>query len=1104
MPLIDNRETTMFQSLENALETAETIDIMVGFFYFSGWKLLAKKLKDKKIRILVGKYIDPDAIPDLLRAMKQVGENVELERYGPRTISSSRTEKKKAYIESFIRIFNETRLFDNDDSQEAYQIMEDKIRDGSLEIKKTKEDEHGKFYVINNKKENSHGGDFPGTVFMGSSNFTFRGLLSQGELNEPTRDKDRYEQYKKKFDELWKDRENIDIAINENKEDFLEEVEKKLWIHQVPSPYSVYVRVLCEIFGIDNAFDIKTPSKITNKQYADLEYQIDAIRSGIDKLNKYDGAILADVVGLGKSIVASTIAKNLDLRTIIISPKHLTGQWEDYQSEFKLPGARVYKNTVLGSIYEKYKNIKEPFLIIIDEAHRFRNEDTEDYKMLHNICRCHSENKMLLLTATPFNNNPKDVFSLIKLFQTPGESTIRSVDNLGLRFRELIERHRKLNTYRIKNPNNTEHIKKEADEISIEMRRLIEPIVIRRSRLDLNNRTRYKKDLDYQGYQFSKVVGPELLTYDLGEIEELYSETLESIASIDRENSFKGTRYRPFGKIKNEKLEEFKKTYGKKFEETDFLRIAQENLASFMRRLLVMRFESSKFAFKSTLENIIKSHETIEKWWNELGKIPVMKKGKIPDPELLVDTTNDDIDQEIQEELFEKKLEKLEEKGLIAIDKKFIKEEFISEVRSDIALLKEIYNKWYGEESSDIVALDPKFDRIEEKIKELQQENNKRKIIVFTSYADTAQNLYQVLEKKGLNKVMLYTGKDSKKGKREEVNANFDAGYPEERQKNDYDVLITTDTLSEGINLHRAGIIINYDIPYNPTRVVQRIGRINRINKKVFENIYVYNFFPTAVGEENVRIKQITTLKMRLINSIIGSDTKTLTEDEELETFFKERHRKAEEETEEISWDTPFLEDRDLALKDKDLMEDVMNIYPRTRVLRKNKNKDITILFGKKGDHSIFVVNEEGKINIVASEFALPYFKAEKEEEGHQADSDYNKIFNFTRDKLFAKAPLPPVKGRRQDAIKVISAIEENLPSAKDYCHDLIKVIREYDDISEGHLKEIIKVKLTDIEVALRELKRIVPQEKIKIINERVNRLEGEYETIILSEELRK
>jgi hypothetical protein len=153
MPLIDNRETTMFQSLENALETAETIDIMVGFFYFSGWKLLAKKLKDKKIRILVGKYIDPDAIPDLLRAMKQVGENVELERYGPRTISSSRTEKKKAYIESFIRIFNETRLFDNDDSQEAYQIMEDKIRDGSLEIKKTKEDEHGKFYVINNKKE---------------------------------------------------------------------------------------------------------------------------------------------------------------------------------------------------------------------------------------------------------------------------------------------------------------------------------------------------------------------------------------------------------------------------------------------------------------------------------------------------------------------------------------------------------------------------------------------------------------------------------------------------------------------------------------------------------------------------------------------------------------------------------------------------------------------------------------------------------------------------------------------------------------------------------------------------------------------------------------
>ena len=106
------------------------------------------------------------------------------------------------------------------------------------------------------------------------------------------------------------------------------------------------------------------------------------------------------------------------------------------------------------------------------------------------------------------------------------------------------------------------------------------------------------------------------------------------------------------------------------------------------------------------------------------------------------------------------------------------------------------------------------------------------------------------------------------------------------KQKNDYNILICTDALSEGVNLNRAGVVINYDIPYNPTRVIQRVGRINRINKRVFETIDILNFFPTLLGDSEVKIKQITTLKMGLINNVIGSDTKTLTPDEDLQTFF--------------------------------------------------------------------------------------------------------------------------------------------------------------------------------------------------------------------------
>ncbi len=1103
MPIIDNKQQTMLKALENAIEGADCVDIQVGFFYFSGWKLLAEKLKGKKLRLLVGKSIDPNVIPELLMRIRQEGEEVDLDPYRPRHRVSSRTEAKRIYVESFVRLFNESHLFDDAASQEAYKIFESKLNDGTLEIKKTATEEHGKLYIVHNKPEFSQGGDYPGTVFMGSSNFTFQGLLNQGELNESIRDKNRYEEYGKKFAELWADSANIDITTKDNKEDFVKELKARLWIHETPSPYHVYIRVLHELFATTEGLDVATPSTITKEQYSNLEYQIDAVKSALGMLEKYDGLILADVVGLGKSIIASAIAHNLKMRSIILSPKHLVDQWENYQSEFRLPGARVYKSTILENVYEKCFDTKEPYLIVIDEAHRFRNEDTDDYKLLHHICRSHPNNKVLLLTATPFNNDPKDVFALVKLFQTPGESTIRSVDNLSLRFRDLIDRYKRLNNYRRRSPDNEHYINQEADKISIELRRLIEPVVIRRSRLDLRHITRYRQDLEKQGYEFSNVVGPELLEYPLGELSDLYTETLGKISSEDSKDSFKGTRYKPFTCIKD--MQEFKKVYGEDFEEAD-LRTAQMNLAFFMRRLLVMRFESSQFAFQRTLKNIIESHLTIERWWNELGKVPILKKGKIPDPDVLFDSSDDDADQEVKDQLDDEDLKKLKlNKGLVAIDKKFVDPRFIDEVRADIRLLQEIHDKWYGPPAKVTEALDPKLGEVQKNITALLKENSGRKIVIFTGYADTATYLHDSLvNKRGFKRTMLYTGTDTGSKKREEVVSNFDAGLPKARQKDDYDILIATDTLSEGFNLHRAGVIINYDIPYNPTRVIQRIGRINRINKKVFENIYVYNFFPTAVGESEIRIKQISTLKIRLINSVIGSDTRTLTSEEELKSFFKDAYEKAEERIETLSWDVPFLEDYDLARKDKRLMSEVLRINPRSRVLRKPASRDATVVFGKKGDHALFALKEGGEAaKIVASEIALPCFKSRTDETGHPPDERYDESFRLVRDTLFAKHELPPVKGRRQEALRVIKFLEQTLSKARDYCRDLAHIIHKYDDIAEGHLKEITKLRVQDPEKALEHLQEIIPPHQIEVINQRVSRLEGEYEAIILSEDLR-
>ena len=159
------------------------------------------------------------------------------------------------------------------------------------------------------------------------------------------------------------------------------------------------------------------------------------------------------------------------------------------------------------------------------------------------------------------------------------------------------------------------------------------------------------------------------------------------------------------------------------------------------------------------------------------------------------------------------------------------------------------------------------------------------------------------METEGL-KVFKYTSKEASPANKATIRANFDAGLKSQFQKDDYKVLVATDAISEGYNLHRAGTIFNYDIPYNPTRVIQRIGRINRINKKMFEKLYIYNYFPTDIGEKDTRTKQISTLKMMMIHAIMGEDTKALTKDEELNAFFKERYQAELAKSEERSWDT--------------------------------------------------------------------------------------------------------------------------------------------------------------------------------------------------------
>jgi len=1091
--IIDNRNKTMLESLTNSLKEAESVDIITAFFYFSGFNALANVLKDKKIRVLIGKSIDPEFINQLCTLVNE-NPNESLEPFTKRGYSRlSNLQKKKLYIDSFIDLFNKSTLskeFDDTESQTVFKMFLDKMNDGSLEIRLTNDDNHAKAYIFTNKPkpDTLNLEEEKGVVFMGSSNFTYNGLLGQGEMNERFTNNEKYDEYKNRFEELWNDSKAIDIKINNGNNEFVEELKKNLWCFAKPPPYHIFVRILFELYNSIDTFNVKNPSEISGGKFINLKYQIDAIKIGVDCINKNNGVIIADVVGLGKSIIASAIAYNLDIqKTIIISPPHLLEQWNEYQQSFGLRGVKVESSGKIEELYYNYSTDPNPILYIIDEAHRYRNELTDTYQYLHQLTRSNANNKVILLTATPYNNRPQDLFALIKLFQTPSHSTINTVENLGTRFRELIARYNKLEQEGKREL--TEPLKIELEKLSQELRQLIEPVIVRRSRIDLIEIKEYAEDLKLQGIEFPKVIGPELVEYDLGNIRDLYIDTLEKLS-----NKFNCSRYNPSAYLIDH--EAFMVKYGEFFEESD-IQLFQANLANFVRRLLIMRFESSKAAFKITLDNILLSYENIKKWW-EKGYVPIKKSGYLPDPnEAEIEETINEINDMDTEPIDINSIKK----KAIPIPKELFKDKFIQDVGNDIQLLTNIKNDWF---KNDELGYDPKFEEVSTQIDKLLKEDKTRKIVVFSYFADTAKYVKSLLEKDGY-RVFLYTG-SSKKSDRNIVRENFDASHTGNK-KDDYDIIIATDALSEGFNLNRAGVIFNYDIPYNPTRVVQRIGRINRINKKTFDNIYIYNLFPTDIGEQNTLVKGISTLKMLLINNIVGNDTKTLTPDETLQSYFKSQYDDVNTEEKEKSWDNEFKNIYNSIKHNTILKNDVMKIPERARIVRRNNKNSVAVSFAKRGNNALFALAQPNQTTaeIYGAEVVLNYFKAEINEESFEYDDELDKKFIVLRDEISKPCQKIKLDKRKGEALDNLEQLLTACPSEKDYLNDLLDVIKTYDDLSDGELKYLsnIVIKISNKETIIKELKQHIPEHYIIQIREKAENVDSQIETIMFTEDIR-
>jgi len=1050
--IINNKDITLKMRLEELITKSVELKFLVGFFYFSGLDELYKSLQNNKdviIKILVG--LNVDEINHQLIEYADVGSN-------------SNENIFNNYISSIKKSIN-TDNFDEKDFYDQVSFFNDLIKQDRLIIRKTYYPNHAKLYIF---KLNQDQIARDRLFITGSSNLTRPGLSEQEEFNVEISDfgVDAAEEY---FDELW----NKSIKITEipaKKNKLIEIIEKDTLVRKI-TPFEAYAYVIktyLDVFEKKNVDD--TLKKIfKDNGYTPYEYQLDAIKQALAIIEKNNGVILADVVGLGKTIIACSIAYELHKRGVIICPPGLKGNskykdagWNMYKEQFKLHDWEVWSLGELDKLQEQMSNdkLKDIEVVIVDEAHRFRNQDTQSYEYLKNICR---GKIVILLSATPFNNSPADILSLLSLFITPKNSSISLDDNLAAKFRQFKyvfdmlgyinknynspdedKKNKALTKYNeIFNTDDSEInmnlVKQRSKSLAKQIRDIIEPVIIRRNRLDLINNTFYQNELK----SLSVVKDPQEWFYKLSKDQSnFYENVIKYFSDFEGERRFTGAIYKPA---------HYEKDYDKvseKNRQENFEFNSQANLYNFIRRLLVRRFESSFGSFKQSLENLKKTNEYVLEFVKKTNKYILdrdfIEKIHILEPE------------EIENELI-KRIEALNTENnnkknskIYYLDDFVKKDEFLSDIQSDISLFDDILNEL---KKLKLIDEDPKSKTLIENIKKQLHDEPNRKIVIFTEYIDTVKHLSERLNSAFNGRVLSIAG--DMKSKIEDINKNFDATY--KKQEDRYDILLCTDKLSEGFNLNRAGMVINYDIPWNPVRVIQRIGRINRISKKVFDELYIVNFFPTEIGANEMKSREIASAKMFLIHNILGEDAKIFDIDEvPSPSDLYDKLKQNPDDLEKESFYTKILKEYE-QIKNSypDMIKSLDNLPRRIKVAKKGNENELLLFIKKFGLYISYAnYSSNDKKTEISMEDAFEKIKCDAYDKSIDLSGNFWDYYKELKD-IYDKKTISTNKRENDPERKALNTINSLINSKnyrfQQYHIDFLKMLKE-DIIDYGTL----------------------------------------------------
>jgi superfamily II DNA/RNA helicase len=883
LTFITNEEgRKLLDRFRSLIKDTRFFDVLVGYFFTSGFHALYKSLeKTERIRILIGIGTGKSTLDRINQAKQE-------------SLPFSFAETKEQFGEVLTAELASSE--DRREIEEGVHKFLEWLRSGKLEIRAyPTEDIHAKLYLMTFKE----GDRDVGRVITGSSNFTQAGLVDNLEFNVELKDRNDYDYAKEQFEKLWA--EAVEV-----KDKYIDTIQDLTWLNDTITPYELYLKFLYEYFKDDISIQEDVFVKYVPAEFRRLEYQEQAVLNAKKILDEYGGAFISDVVGLGKTYMAAMLASQIEGRTLVIAPpvlleKDNPGSWPNVFSDFRVHAdfeSLGKLHTLIKRGTEKYKNI------FIDEAHRFRTETNITYEKLAQICR---GKRVVLVTATPFNNSPKDILSQIKLFQKSRKSTIPGTPNLERFFGQLEGRLKGLDRQK----DQTKYIQVTKENAREIRDKVLKYLMVRRTRKEIEDY--FSDDLKKQRLKFPEVMDPEPAYYELNDEEDkVFNETIKLIAQ-----KFKYARYTPLLYYRGE------------VEQPE--QLAQRNMGRFMKILLVKRLESSFHAFRNTINRFIASYELFIDQLDK-GSVYVSKDYSAKIFELL---SNGDDDRVV--ELIEQgKAEKFEAKDF--------RKEFRQDLEHDLKLLNQIRNLWQG------INRDPKLLKFVDMLTS-RKVLKESKLIVFTESKETADYLSSHLTKELGDTVLNYTGSSSA-NIRERVIENFDARarFP----KNDYRVLVATEVLSEGVNLHQANVVINYDIPWNPTRLMQRVGRINRVDTS-FDRIFTFNFFPTKQSNDQIKLKEAAEAKIHAFITLLGSDARLLTEGEPVEhheLFDRLISKKTitGEDSEEESALKYLQAIRDIRDNDPDLFERIKRLPRKARTARKEPGQgDRLLTYFRKG-----------------------------------------------------------------------------------------------------------------------------------------------------------